>query len=98
MTKESILVTGGDGNIGGEVIKQLSLEKDHLRVVGGVHSITKKKGIDSHNRHDLIEIEYDNPETVVEALKGIDKLFLLTPTNPKMIDFTLNLVNASKKR
>jgi nucleoside-diphosphate-sugar epimerase len=24
MTKESILVTGGDGNIGSEVIKQLS--------------------------------------------------------------------------
>ena len=98
MTKESILVTGGDGNIGGEVIKQLSLEKDHLRVVGGVHSITKKKDIDNHNHHDLVEIEYDNQETVFEDLKGIDKLFLLTPTHPKMIDFTSNLVNASKER
>src|SRR5215831_16658617 len=98
MTKESILVTGGDGNIGGEVIKQLSLKKDHLRVVGGVHSITKKKDIDNHNHHDLVEIEYDNQETVFEDLKGIDKLFLLTPTHPKMIDFTSNLVNASKER
>lgn len=31
-------------------------------------------------------------------MKGIDKLFLLTPTDPKMIDFTSNLVNGAKER
>jgi uncharacterized protein YbjT (DUF2867 family) len=46
----------------------------------------------------LVEIEYGNPETVKEALKGIDKLFLLTPTDPKMLDFTSNLVNGAKER
>jgi len=26
--------------------------------------------------------------TILEALKGMDKLFLLTPTHPQMIDLT----------
>ena len=98
MTKTSILVTGGDGNIGGQVIRQLSSKNDDVRIVGGVRSIAKKKEIDKRlDSHDLVEIEYDNPETVTKALKGIDKLFLLTPTHPKMIDFTSNLVNGVKK-
>jgi uncharacterized protein YbjT (DUF2867 family) len=99
MAKESILVTSGDGNIGSEVIKQLSLNGADLRIVGGVRSITKKKDMDKRlDHHYLVEMDYDNPETVVEALKGIDKLFLLTPTHPKMVEFTLNLVNGAKER
>lgn len=47
VTKESILVTGGDGNIGSEVIRQLSLEKrNDLRIVGGARSISKSKNKD----------------------------------------------------
>lgn len=98
MTKTTILVTGGEGNIGSEVINQLSSKRDDLRIVGGVRSISKKKDVDKRlDYHDLVEIEYDNPETVAEALKGIDKLFLLTPTHPKMLDFTANLVNGAKE-
>jgi uncharacterized protein YbjT (DUF2867 family) len=41
-------------------------------------------------------MDYDIPEAVVAALKGMDKLFLLTPTHPKMVDFTSNLVNGAK--
>lgn len=97
MTKTTILVTGGDGNIGSEVINQL--KRDDLRIVGGVRSIGKKKDVGKRlDYHDLVEIEYDNPETVAEALKGVDKLFLLTPTHPKMIDFTSNIVNGAKER
>jgi uncharacterized protein YbjT (DUF2867 family) len=99
MTKVSILVTGGDGNIGSEVIRQLSSKRADLRIISDVRSITKKKDIDKRlDHHELVEIDYDKPQTVVEALKGIDKLFLLTPTHPKMTDFTLNLVNGAKER
>jgi uncharacterized protein YbjT (DUF2867 family) len=98
MTKESILVTGADGNIGSEVIKQLFLHGIDLRIVGGVRSLTKKKDMDRLVHHDLVEIDYDNPGTILEALKGMDKLFLLTPTHPKMIDFTSNLVHAARER
>lgn len=98
MTKENILVTGGDGNIGSEVIRQLSLKKrDDLSIVGGVRSICKSKSkAKGLEHHELVEMDYDIPETVVAALKGMDKLFLLTPTHPKMVDFTSNLVNGAK--
>jgi uncharacterized protein YbjT (DUF2867 family) len=99
LTNSSILVTGGDGNIGSEVISQLSSKSNNVRIVGGIRSLSKKKNIDNRpDNHDLVEIEYGNPETVKEALKGIDKLFLLTPTDPKMLDFTSNLVNGAKER
>ena len=68
-----------------------------MRIVAGVRSINKKRIDKRLVNHDLAEIEYDNPETVAEALKGIDKLFLLTPTHPKMIEFTSNLVNGAKE-
>jgi uncharacterized protein YbjT (DUF2867 family) len=91
MTKASILVTGANGNIGSEVISQLSTKKDDLRILGGVRSIGKKKEIDSRlDNLDLVEMNYENPEIVRE---GIDSLFLLTPTHPRMIEFTTNLVN-----
>jgi uncharacterized protein YbjT (DUF2867 family) len=81
MTKEVILVTGGDGNIGSEVIRQLSSISDDLRIVSGVRSIAKRKDMDKRlDHHKLVEIDYDIPETVVDALRDIDKLFLLTPT------------------
>jgi uncharacterized protein YbjT (DUF2867 family) len=69
------------------------------RIVNGIRSITKKKVIYKRlDNHDLVEIEYDNPETVTEAMKAIDKIFLLTPTHPKMLEFTSNLVNEAIER
>ena len=48
-TNTSVLVTGGDGNIGREVISQLLSKKDdNLKIVGGVRSLDKKK--DTGNR------------------------------------------------
>jgi uncharacterized protein YbjT (DUF2867 family) len=98
-TNTSVLVIGGDGNIGREVINQLLSKKDeNLRIVGGVRSLDKKKDIDNRViSYEAVDIEYDNPETVTAALKGIDTLFLLTPTHPKMLDFTSNLVDGANK-
>jgi uncharacterized protein YbjT (DUF2867 family) len=98
VTKETILITGSDGNIGNEVIRQLSPKRNDLSIVGGVSSISRSKNKAKNlEHHELVEMDYDNPETVVAALKGMDKLFLLTPTHPKMIDFTSNLVNGAKR-
>jgi uncharacterized protein YbjT (DUF2867 family) len=50
--------------------------------VSGVRSLTKRKETNRLAHYDLVEIDYDNPGTIIEALKGMDKLFLLTPTHP----------------
>ena len=45
-------------------------------------------------------MDFDNnkPETLPEAFKGVDKLFLLTPFQSNMVDLTSNLVNEAKKQ
>lgn len=43
MTNASVLVTDGDGNIGSEVISQLSSKSNNVRIVGGIRSLSKKR-------------------------------------------------------
>jgi hypothetical protein len=44
-----------------------------------------------------VVIDYNRPETIMESLKNVDKLFVLTPTHPNIVEFTSNLVNGAKK-
>jgi nucleoside-diphosphate-sugar epimerase len=62
MTKESILVTGGDGNIGSEVINQLSSTGADLNILRGVRSLTKKKSVKRHNEDRRVEMNFDSLE------------------------------------
>lgn len=62
MTKESILVTGGDGNIGSEVINQLSSTGADLNILRGVRSLAKKKSVKRHNEDRRVEMNFDSPE------------------------------------
>jgi uncharacterized protein YbjT (DUF2867 family) len=41
-------------------------------------------------------IDYNNPDTLASAFKGVDKLFLLTPFQSNMVDLTSNLVSEAK--
>jgi uncharacterized protein YbjT (DUF2867 family) len=90
------LITGAAGTVGSEVAKQLSLAGQRVRAA--VHSSTlaassheKLKGLE------LVEIDYNKPETLVAAFKDADKLFLLTPASPKAAELATNLVNEAKK-
>ena len=44
----------------------------------------------------VVQLDYNNPSTLSTALKGVDKLFLLTPFQSNMVDLTSNLVNEAK--
>jgi uncharacterized protein YbjT (DUF2867 family) len=87
---ETILITGASGNIGSEVIKQLSAANKDLTLRAAAHS----RGFDSCETHRLefIEMDYDKPESIADALKSVDRVFLLTPIHPRMIEFTSNLL------
>lgn len=94
--KETILITGATGNIGKEVIKQLSAAGPNILVRATARSPNQPAGIEP-KKIELVEADYDKPESLDRALSGIDSLFLLTPTHPKLIEFTSNLVNAARK-
>ena len=49
------------------------------------------------SRAELIEIDYDNPETLRRACDGVSKIFLLTPDSPRAVELASNLVREAKK-
>ena len=42
-------------------------------------------------------MDYNKPETIINAVNGIDKLFLLTLPRPDMSEITSGLINEAKK-
>lgn len=85
--KDTILVTGATGTVGSEVIKALA--SADVKVRAGVHSIIKGDRFKSLPNVELVQIDFDNPETLKVALTGVAKVFLLTP-------FSLNQVAAAR--
>lgn len=103
---ETILVTGATGNVGSEVTKQLSNSTSDLNLKAAVRSgdanisYSRKNGSGEQKnkgRVSQVVIDYNRPETIVEGLKDVDKLFVLTPTHPNIVEFTSNLVNGARK-
>jgi uncharacterized protein YbjT (DUF2867 family) len=79
-----ILVTGANGHIGTELVKQLSTAGAIFRA--GVHSNKSYDKIGKiSSRAQLIEIDYDKPETLRRTCEGVGKIFLLTPDSPRAV-------------
>jgi uncharacterized protein YbjT (DUF2867 family) len=91
----TILVTGATGTVGSEVVKQLSSTGQKVRA--SVRSTTRVTSNDKLKDVELVEMDYNKPETLVTTFKGADKLFLLTPVSPKTAELTANLVKEAKK-
>ncbi|MGC1927351.1 MAG: NmrA family NAD(P)-binding protein [Candidatus Nitrosopolaris sp.] len=91
-----ILVTGATGNIGSELVKQLSIHEDrNVRVIAAVRSIDKAMKINEIGV-EMAEIDYTKPTTLRKAFKGVDSLFLNTPYQPDMIELTSNMITEAK--
>lgn len=90
----TILVTGATGNVGSQVVQQL--------IASGV---TPRVAVRSTNRADSlkkagaepVEMDLDRPETVQSALTGVDKVFLVSPFVPNMVELTAILIEAAKR-
>ncbi|MBV9668238.1 MAG: SDR family oxidoreductase [Nitrososphaeraceae archaeon] len=92
---ETILVTGATGTVGSEVVKQLLSAKGEDIIV----KAAARSANDSTFRDlgvQVVQLDYNKPYTLSSALRGIDKLFLLTPFQSNMVDLTSNLVNEAK--
>ena len=99
----TILVTGATGTVGSEVVKQLvssSSSSDHNNIVirAAVHSQDKADKFKQYNKTvQIVNMDYNNPETIRDALNHVDKLFLLTLPAPDMTDVYSNLVKEMRK-
>jgi uncharacterized protein YbjT (DUF2867 family) len=96
------LVTGATGTVGSEVVKQLTSPSSSLssgsRVRAAVHSKDKADKLRSENKEvEFFHMDYNKPETIVDSLNGIDKLFLLTLPTPNMSEIASRLIKEAKK-
>ena len=48
-------------------------------------------------RAELVEMDYSKPESLSKAINGINRLFLLTPFEPNMVELSSNLISEAKK-
>jgi uncharacterized protein YbjT (DUF2867 family) len=95
--QESILVTGASGNIGSEIVKQLLAVAPAVSIKAAVHSRQNVKKVNDGDRVKVIPIDYNESDTLRQALKDVDKLFLLTPDVPNASDLASNAVTEAKK-
>ena len=88
-----ICVTGASGTVGSEIIKQLESTNTPFRAA--YHSQEKaerarERGIDT------VTIDYARADTLRQAFRGCDKLFLLGPPVLDQTRFELNAVEAAR--
>lgn len=88
-----VLVTGGTGTVGREVVRQLAAAGAPVRVlVRTPERAIVLKGI----KAEFMVGDMDRPATLGSALKGIERVFLLTPADPRQAEIQGNLVKAAK--
>src|SRR6202162_5669277 len=71
-----ILVIGGTGNVGAEVVKELQNRDADIRL------LVRKEGDGSPKGCEVSIAELLDPVSVQKALHGVDKLYLLNAVNP----------------
>ena len=79
--KPTILVTGATGNIGGELVEQLTAQQVPFRAM-----VRRAKDVEALSQPEGVEAvigDFDDETTVADALQGIERAFLLTPSTER---------------
>jgi len=94
MTKE-ILVIGATGRIGSELVKLLSQNGESVRVATRNPSTVSSRFQDSV---DVVEFDYERPQTFAPALIGVEKVFLtVRPGDNHSDKFAMPLIDMAKE-
>jgi uncharacterized protein YbjT (DUF2867 family) len=89
-----ILVTGATGTNGREIVKQLSAKGAQVRTLvrnSSKAADLKKLGVE------IVEGDFDKPETLDAALKGVEKALMLPPTDLRAVELQRNFIEAAKR-
>ena len=89
-----ILVTGSTGNTGTEVVKQLASAGHKVRAL--VRD-TKDASGKFPTTVDIVTGDLDNLDSLVNAMKGIERVYLLAPFTPNLVRQEGNVIEAAKR-
>ena len=75
-----ILITGASGNVGKEVLKQIT--QTGVEVRAAFQSVSKAAGAPSGV--EIVAVDYNQPETLRTALKAVERVFLVGPPTDQL--------------
>lgn len=88
-----ILITGASGNVGSEVLKQAAAARLELR--SAYQSAEKANG--APRGVETVILDYQKPETIRHALRGIDTVFLVGPPTANLPELEANVIDEAKR-
>ena len=89
-----ILITGGTGNSGSEIVRQLSATGARFRVLARnpqKAASLRLPGVE------LVAGDLANPQSLAAALSGVDRVLMLSSPDPRQVELQGNLLEASKR-
>ncbi len=89
-----ILVTGATGTIGTDVVTGLKAKGEQVRAM--VHNPEKAPTDAREPGVEHITGDLEKPDSVIAALQGVEKAFLLSPEEPRMPELHGNFAAAAK--
>jgi uncharacterized protein YbjT (DUF2867 family) len=93
---KTVLVTGATSMVGKELVKGLSTNSKNVRIKAAGRLVENVKGILNSDRVESIRFDYARPETLREAVRDVDSIFLITPFQSDMVELTSNLLREIK--
>jgi uncharacterized protein YbjT (DUF2867 family) len=93
---ETILVTGATSMVGREIVKLLSSTTRNVNIKAAGRSVENVKRAVNSDRVKPVQIDYYKPETLREAVKDVDRVFIVTPFQSDMVELTSNLLEEIK--
>lgn len=90
----TILVSGATGNIGGEVIRHLLERNAAIRAL--VRDRAKAATLEAQGV-ELVQGDFNQPETLEAALRGTDAAFLVMSNDPQQVQLECSFIDAAKR-
>lgn len=90
----SILIFGATGNTGTVIVGKLKEEKENFSIFAENLDSASKLGL----REDQVYVgSFDDKDSLINAMKGISRIYLLMPIHPDTITWTKNVLHAAKE-
>lgn len=88
-----ILITGSSGNVGQEVLRQIAKTGRPIRAA--FQSVSKASS--APLGVEIAIMDYNQPETVRAACRGVDKVFLVGPVTPNLPELERKAIDEIKR-
>jgi NAD(P)H dehydrogenase (quinone) len=96
LQKPTVLVLGASGQIGRFVVQQLDQTPEEVHVRVAARTPERCLALQQEGR-DAVLLDLDQPNTFAAALRGVDRVFLLTGYTVAMLVQSKTFVDAAKK-